>query len=177
LEKSFPGAEILITAGASGDINPIYGPNTSFNDIDAIGQTLAAEVIHVGENTQTYPVKELEVSNEVIKADGKKNSESRMPNVSLEPAPEVDIRVSSMRIGNIVFAGISGELMNEIGLQIKEDSPFKNTFVITHCNGNSGYLCTDKAYKEGGYEPMVSRTMPGTEEKIDDTFRVMNNEL
>jgi hypothetical protein len=60
---------------------------------------------------------------------------------------------------------------------VKEESPYKNTFIYTHCNGNSGYLCTDISYKEGGYEPMVSRTMPGTEEKISKTFREMNNEL
>ena len=177
LEASFPDAVILVTAGASGDINPIYGPNTSFDDIDAIGQTLAAEVVSTNENIISYPLKELAMSDYVIKADGKKRSESRMPNVSLEPGGEVDIRVSSLRVGNILFAGISGELMNEIGLRIKDESPFKNTFVITHCNGNSGYLCTDKAYQEGGYEPMVSRTMPGTEQKINDTFRQMNNEL
>jgi hypothetical protein len=100
-----------------------------------------------------------------------------MPNVSLEPGPEVDIRISSLKIGNILIAGISGELMNEIGLKIKEESPYKNTFVYTHCNGNSGYLCTDISYAEGGYEPMVSRTMPGTEKKINDAFRKMNNEL
>jgi hypothetical protein len=122
-------------------------------------------------------MKDLEVSNQVIKAEGKKPSESRMPNVALEPGPEVDIRVSSLKIGNILIAGISGELMNEIGLRIKEESPFKNTFVYTHCNGNSGYLCTDVSYEEGGYEPMVSRTMPGTEKMISDVFRQMNNEL
>ncbi len=177
IEEKYPGAVIMVSAGASGDINPIYGPNDSFDDINAIGQTLAGEVIQISEKIETFPLTDLAVANEVIKAAGKKTSESRMPNVSLESAPEVDIRVSSLKVGNILIAGISGELMNEIGLKIKEDSPYKNTFVYTHCNGNSGYLCTDKAYEEGGYEPMVSRTMPGTEKQIKDTFRAMNNQM
>lgn len=177
IEKKYPNAVVMISAGASGDINPIYGPNDSFNDINAVGQTLADEVIHIYESIETYPMRELEASNDVIKAAGKKTSESRMPNVSLNPGPEVDIRLSILKVGNILIAGISGELMNEIGLQVKEDSPYKNTFVYTHCNGNSGYLCTDKAYEEGGYEPMVSRTMPGTAKQIKDTFRAMNNRL
>ena len=175
--KKYPDAIVMVSAGASGDINPIYGPNVSFNDINAIGQILSDEVIRVFEGIETYPMNELEVANEVISAAGKKPSESRMPNVSLNPGPEVDIRVSALKVGNILIAGISGELMNEIGLKIKENSPYKNTFVYTHCNGNSGYLCTDKAYEEGGYEPMVSRTMPGTEKQIKDTFRDMNNQL
>ncbi len=177
IENKYPEAVVMVSAGASGDINPIYGPNDNFDDINAIGQTLADEVINVAEGIETYPLKELEVATQVIKAAGKKNSESRMPNVSLDPGPDVDIRVASLKVGNILIAGISGELMNEIGLQIKEDSPYKNTFVYTHCNGNSGYLCTDKAYEEGGYEPMVSRTMPGTEKQIKDAFREMNNQL
>jgi hypothetical protein len=175
LEKEFPETVMLVSAGASGDINPIYGPNTSFDDINAIGQTLAAEVIRINEETESYLMKDLEVTNQVIQAKGKKPSESRMPNVSLEEGPDVDIRVSSMKIGNILIAGISGELMNEIGLQIKADSPYKHTFIYTNCNGNSGYLCTDISYKEGGYEPKVARTLPGTEKKINDTFREMNN--
>ena len=177
VEKAYPDAVVLVSAGASGDINPIYGPNDSFDDINAIGQTLASEVIRICADVETYALKDLTVSNEVIKASGKKTSESRMPKVSLDPGPEVEIRVSSFKIGNTLIAGISGELMNEIGLKVKEESPYKNTFIYTHCNGNSGYLCTDISYKEGGYEPMVSRTMPGTEEKISKTFREMNNEL
>ncbi|MBR9998229.1 MAG: neutral/alkaline non-lysosomal ceramidase N-terminal domain-containing protein [Cyclobacteriaceae bacterium] len=177
IKKAFPDAVILMSAGASGDINPIYGPNDSFNDIDAIGQTLADEVVDVCQGIETYPLQDLQATSMVIRAAGKKPSESRMPNVSLEPAEGVDIRVSSLKIGAILIAGISGELMNEIGLKIKEESPYKNTFIYTHCNGNSGYLCTDKAYEEGGYEPMVSRTMPGTEKQISDTFRQMNNKL
>jgi hypothetical protein len=177
VEKAYPDAVVLVSAGASGDINPIYGPNNSFDDIDAIGQTLASEVIRISADVKTYPVKDLTVSNKVIKASGKKTSASRMPDVSLDPGPEVDIRISSFKIGSTLIAGISGELMNEIGLQVKEESPYKNTFIYTHCNGNSGYLCTDISYKEGGYEPMVARTMPGTEEKISNAFQKMNNEL
>jgi hypothetical protein len=177
IEKEFPEAVVMITAGASGDINPIYGPNNSFDDISSIGQTLADEVIAVCEKMDLYSIRDLEVMSEVIKAEGKKPSESRMPNVSLEPGPKVEIRVVSFKIGNILIAGISGELMNEIGLTIKEESPYKNTFIYTHCNGNSGYLCTDISYEEGGYEPMVSRTMPGTEKQIKDTFREMTNSL
>jgi neutral ceramidase len=177
IKKTYPDAVVLMSAGASGDINPIYGPNDSFDDINVIGQSLADEVIAISRKIETYPVSDLEATSMVIKAAGKKTSASRMPNVSLEPAEDVDIRISSLKIGSVLIAGISGELMNEIGLRIKEESPYKNTFIYTHCNGNSGYLCTDESYKEGGYESMVSRTMPGTEKQITDSFRQMNNRL
>jgi neutral ceramidase len=177
LEKEYGKAVIMVSAGASGDINPIYGPNNDFNDINSIGRILADEVKRVCDEITTYKLTDLKVVTETFKAAGKKPSESRMPDVSLNPGPEVVITVCSMKVGNIVLCGISGELMNEIGLEIKEESPFKNTFILSHCNGSSGYLCTDKAYEEGGYEPMVSETMPGTAKLIIDGFRKINNGL
>ena len=49
---------------------------------------------------------------------------------------------------------------------IKDRSPFSNTVIVTHCNGSSGYICTDKAFSEGGYEVQVTRLMPGAEKPL-----------
>jgi hypothetical protein len=80
--------------------------------------------------------------------------------------PDVEISLSVFKIGNLVLAGISGELMNEIGVSIKKQSPYSSTVVITHCNGSSGYICTDKAFSEGGYEVKVSHLEPGAEKPL-----------
>ncbi len=177
VEETYPDAVVMVSAGASGDINPIYGPNDNFNNINAIGALLSEEVFRVSESIETAQVDHLKIVNSTIIAEGKKRSESRMPNVTLDPNDPVEIRVTAVKIGQNIILGISGELMNEIGLDIKHNSSYKNTFIYTHCNGSSGYLCTDKAYKEGGYEPMVSRTMPGTEDLIKDAFKQLINEL
>ncbi len=55
----------------------------------------------------------------------------------------------------MAFIGISVEMLTEIGMEIKSASPFKYTFVITHCNGASGYLVPAELYKEGGFELRV----------------------
>lgn len=173
VEKAYPDAVVLVSAGASGDINPIYGPNDSFNDINAIGAILSDEVVRVARSAGMAEVVNLKVASRTLLAQGKKRSESRMPRVSLAPSDPVELRVAVMQIGPNLLVGISGELMNEIGLAIKADSPYKNTFLYTHCNGSSGYLCTDQAYVEGGYEPMVSRTMPGTEQLIKENLKIL----
>ena len=162
---------LMVTAGASADINPIYGPNSKFNDIEAIGQLVGQEAIDVFATIETEIPDQIRMIQSEVPAAGKKRSDSRMPNVSLVKAEDQIIRLSGLKIGSIVLAAISGELMTEIGMQIKEFSPFKNTFVITHCNGSNGYLCTDAAYNEGGYEPMVSKTMPGTADAIIEHFK------
>ena len=106
-------------------------------------------------------------------ANGKKPLESRNPNQKLESNKNVEINLAAMKVGNILFAGVSGELMTEIGMRIKAESPLKNTMIITHCNGSSGYLCTNLSYPEGGYEVMVARTMPGTEYLISENLKKM----
>lgn len=161
---------VMVTAGASADINPIYGPNAKFNDIAAIGHVLGEEAVRIFENIETHSPSEIQMIQAVFMAPGKKRSESRMAPVSLEESENQMIRIAVCKIGSILLAGISGELMTEIGMEIKEQSPYKNTFIVTHCNGSNGYLCTDKAYEEGGYEPMVSKTMPGTEKAIRENI-------
>ena len=50
---------------------------------------------------------------------------------------------------------VSKPLFKSLKPAIKSASPFKYTFVITHCNGASGYLVPAELYKEGGFELRV----------------------
>jgi neutral ceramidase len=171
------GIPIGITAGASGDINPIYGPHNNFGEMNAIGLVLGEEIVRVTKSIQPQPVKSLSVLYREIEVPGKEKTASRMPGEKIVPGAPVKLRFSAIRIGALVMAGISGELMTSIGMNVKEQSPYRNTTIVTHCNGSSGYLCTDAAYQEGGYEPMVSNTMPGVEKIIVDNFLSLINEL
>jgi len=178
VEQNFKaGIPIGITAGASGDINPIYGPHNNFNEMNAMGLVLGEEIVRVTKTIVPQKVLSLSVIHREIEVPGKEKSASRMPDEKIVPGAPVKLRFSAIRIGSIVMAGISGELMTEMGMLVKEQSPYRNTTIITHCNGSSGYLCTDAAYREGGYEPMVSKTMPGVEKIVVDNFLSMINEF
>ena len=48
------------------------------------------------------------------------------------------------------------EMFCEIAMNIREKSPFKQTFYFGYTNGWFGYLPTAKAFEEGGYEPRTS---------------------
>ncbi|HEX6891038.1 MAG TPA: neutral/alkaline non-lysosomal ceramidase N-terminal domain-containing protein [Chryseolinea sp.] len=177
VNKQYKDVPVAITAGASGDINPIYGPANDFRETDAIGLVLGEEVVRVAATIKTQKTGNVQTMQREIEVPGKERSATRMPGEKIVAGKPVKLRFSVVKVGHIVFAGISGELMTSIGMKIKNESPFNNTIVLTHCNGSSGYLCTDDAYAEGGYEPMVSRTMPGTEKIIIDTFAEMLNGL
>ena len=177
VDREFKSVPVAITAGASADINPIYGPGNDFGEVNAIGLVVGEEIVSVAKDISSFQSGAVTVLRREIEVPGKERTASRMPNEKIVPGRPTKLRFSVLKIGSIVFAGISGELMTTIGMEIKSQSPFRNTVIVTHCNGSSGYLCTDEAYAEGGYEPMVSRTMPGVEKIIKANFLEMLNSL
>jgi hypothetical protein len=95
--------------------------------------------------TETFPVKSLQIRNTTMTFAGKKACKDQFPQTSYENGPDVEIRLTALKIGDLILCGISGELMTEIGMEIKRQSPYSGTLVVTHCNGSSGYICTDKS--------------------------------
>ena len=87
------------------------------------------------------------------------------------------VRLSAIKIGNIVLTGVSGEVFNEISVKMRAQSPYTNTFMVTHCNGSSGYLVTDDSYAIGGYEPRSTRAKSGAEKGIIENLLDMISEL
>jgi len=63
---------------------------------------------------------------------------------------EVEIQV--IRIGDTVLVSMPGEPFAEIGVEIKQRSPFGETFFSGYSNGSAWYLPTAEAFEEGGYE-------------------------
>ncbi len=158
-------AIVAVTAGASGDINPVYGKDDSFRRVDAVGYHVCKEAMKVFSDIKTHPVRSVQSIETIQYFSGKKRCKDHFPQQSFESGPDKEIRYSVLKIGNLVLAGISGELMTEIGLEIKKQSPLR-TIVVTHCNGSSGYICTDKSYPEAGYEIEVTELMPGVEKPL-----------
>ncbi|MGQ9554734.1 MAG: hypothetical protein ACUVWR_11535, partial [Anaerolineae bacterium] len=60
--------------------------------------------------------------------------------------------IMAMRVGDLGIVGLPGEVFVEYGLQIKAQSPFKDTMCIELANDYIGYCPTDKALAEGSYE-------------------------
>ncbi len=60
--------------------------------------------------------------------------------------------IQAFRIGDLGIASIPFEVFTETGLEIKAQSPFKDTFTIELANGSYGYLPTPKQIDLGGYE-------------------------
>lgn len=72
------------------------------------------------------------------------------------------LEVQAFRIAeDVAVVGLPGEVFVELGLWIKQYSPFKTTLVIELCNDCPAYIPTRKAFAEGSYETINSRVQAG----------------
>jgi neutral ceramidase len=143
-------------AGASGDIDPWYRILPGFERKNGwipepvlLGTMLGEEVVHVlREMDSTHvggPIKSAFIE---LHLPGKPNGDWKTP----QNYKTTDLTVTVASVGKVAFVGLGGEVLSEIGMAIKAASPFKQTFIITHCNGTSGYLAPQHLYVEQGYE-------------------------
>jgi hypothetical protein len=78
--------------------------------------------------------------------------------------------VQAINVGPAGFAALPGEIFVEIGLAIKEGSPFATQFVMSLSNDYLGYVATDEQLALGAYETWPSRTAiggPGTAQAME----------
>ena len=146
-------------AGASADIDPYFVSGTFNNELywtpetELMGNLLGQEVIrNYRDVKQKIEPAKIKTDLSTLHLPGRKNDEL----VSNDSIPRVGLNVTVSSVGDIAFIGLSCEAAVEIGLKIKEASPFKYNFIITHCNGSSGYLSPKEFYKERGYEVWIS---------------------
>jgi len=56
-------------------------------------------------------------------------------------------------LGDVYVLGLPGEVLVEVGLEIKKRAEVENLLIVTLANDAIGYVCHAQAYEEGGYEP------------------------
>jgi hypothetical protein len=163
-----------VFAGASGNIDPWYRVLPEFNNEPGwipepvlLGTLLGEEVVHVYRSIKDMNMAgEITTGFAVLECPRKKTDESKTPSDKPLPAT-IPVNITVARIGNdIAFAGFNVEMLTEIGMEIKAGSPYKHTFIITHCNGSSGYLVPPELYKEGGYEVTTTRFEIGSSDMV-----------
>ena len=82
------------------------------------------------------------------------------------------VKVQAIRIGDFAICTIPFEVFAEIGLELKNRSPFPQTMVISAANGRYGYLPTPEQHKLGGYE-----TWLGTNQVEEEASVILTDNL
>lgn len=182
----------LFMLGACGNINhvDVSGriPRTVKQHI-RLGRILAAEIMKVHCKIQTelnlslkveqtaFPIKLREPSKEQLSwaeewlatDQGKKLERVMAQQIQILASKQEDLRrdieLQAFCIGEMAMVGLPGELFVEFGLQIKEESPYVFTLINQLCNASgNGYICTEAAHQNGGYEPNMTTSSRWPEE-------------
>ena len=79
----------------------------------------------------------------------------------------LEVEVQVIALGkDVAFVSLPGEVFVELGLSIKQASPFKHTFIVELANGSIGYIPNKSAYPEGNYEVISARCAAGSGEML-----------
>jgi hypothetical protein len=85
---------------------------------------------------------------------------------SINGTNKSDIQIYAFSFGDIAFTTAPYEMFTENGQKIKQESPFKMTFVSTCSNGSVGYLPSEYAFEYDAYETSITRYAKGTAEGV-----------
>lgn len=98
------------------------------------------------------------------------------PSASEEPwLLPVEIHVFRLDTQTAIVT-MPGEIFAELGIDLKERSPFANTMLIELANADIRYVPTRRAFAEGDYEPLNSRLAPGSGEKmVEEALYMLHN--
>lgn len=104
------------------------------------------------------------------------NQSKRIEALSPNPPPFL-MPMQAIRIGNTVFVTFPAEVFTEIGLEVKQKSPFPNTFILGVAGGFNGYIATAAEYIEGGYAVNGSPYAPQAEQALIDASMELINRV
>jgi neutral ceramidase len=182
------------TTGACGNINHYYllDPKKprrvkGYDEAARIGTLLAAEVVRTYERLRPLATAPLKVSREIVtlkmlkeKSDKFIADDGPRPSffdgevterlVNGQYVFEAEVMVITLG-DEVAIVGVPGELFVELGLTIKQGSPYQYTIIDELANGAIGYIPNRKAQAEGAYGASVQSTRcdPGSGEALVDS--------
>ena len=193
----------LFGAGTCGDINHIDVTREDRRPTAEIGRLLAASVRRAAESAkevrphlqvrsklvrvplQTHTSEELAWAKENMHRVGTRELEfleqvraCKLLALAAYPDESVELEVQAFRLAEeLALVTLPGEVFVELGLAIKQRSPFAQTLVIELANHNPAYVPTRKAFAEGSYETVNSVIAPGGGERLVEAALGLLHEL
>ena len=143
LERSLGNGLPLFLNGAAGDTNPptvSLGPGYARKHGQALARIAEMADGDAAVDTAVFKFAHQEIQLLVRKEAGVANKFDALA------------RLSAIRIGSLAVLFLPGEPFVETALAIERSSPFEHTIVVGFCENNIGYIPTDAAFEQGGYE-------------------------
>ncbi len=148
--EEMEGGICLFTLGLAGDTVPIQ---RGVKLRQQIGKALGAEVLRRLQFVTTSGDVTLKALKKNITFPTKKAAPPNERPDHDTTADVISTEIQAFRLGDIYILGLPGEILVEVGLEIKKRAQLENLFVVTLSNDAIGYVCHSLAYEQGGYEP------------------------
>ena len=88
-------------------------------------------------------------------------------NVSYRLRGAQPLELSLLELNGVRIVHVPGEPFVEYQLRAQQLAPARFVCVAGYADGGPGYLCLEKSFAEGGYEPTASRVRPESEALIN----------
>lgn len=166
VEKVYGATTALFLQGCAGDIRPNL-PGQPYRcgdetDIRWCGRDLGCATVQaadraavreeVARRPAVYPIR---CASKVVAVPSIKKGET------------VSCELQALKVGPYLFLTLPGEPFVEYGFRLEKAIADRAVpIVVGYANGNIGYICTAKAFQEGGYEPNNSQSGPEAEEVL-----------
>lgn len=170
------GCPVCYVTGAAGDNHP-KASEAGFAETRRVGQVLGTEVIRrcydgyrvpepihlkcltrsvtlryrTWEDFQRIPLKGM--SQDVL-AENYKRVE--------KPGAEIEVEFSLLSVGPVLFIGVPGEMLAELGSVLKWFSPFKRTYIMYQATESFDYIAHPNAFLWGGFEIACAQLSPAS---------------
>lgn len=154
------GATVLFVNSAAGNLAPIYhgfadaksAHLTEFRVL--LGDHVLSALREMGTGTADVNLWTGETTVTTARRSGLEWPEELRRYAATDGAVKLPVRF--LRINDTVIWSAPVELFCEIAMAVRNASPFAHTFYFGYTNGWFGYLPTERAFAEGGYEPKTS---------------------
>ena len=145
-----------------------------FTVLDLLGERLGSDAIKASESIKATAQPTIEVVRKTIKVPSQgrvatntgPNSGPVQSYAYPEKGTDVDLPLVVMRIGDIAIPGIQPELASAVGAQIKAQSPYPNTMVVTMADGNAKYMVDAQSFDRFTAEARGSQFARGAAESV-----------
>ncbi len=202
-----PQTEVLFGLGTCGNINHINvsqeDEEEGFETAERIGYALAATVIKEDPGLESADSETLQVAHrhvdlaipkytrqEIKQAEinAKKTSDLHASTPEIREAMKIlrvdqkqgqpfRVEVQTVGLSDLGIVALPGEVFVELGLSIKEQSPYKHTMILTLSNNKLGYVPNADAFQYGAYEVEVSNIAEGEGERLVEVAAELLQEM
>ena len=147
--EQLEGGVCLFTSGTAGDIVPLRrGRKPRYE----IGRALAGEAIRRLQFVQTSGDIDIAAMTREVKLPIRQDLSPDSIIAADKDKTHLVTEIQVLRLGDIYILGLPGEVLVEVGLDIKKRAGLRNLIITSVSNDTIGYVCHSQAYEQGGYE-------------------------